>query len=263
MVDGEGRSHWRERFTPQVVATLKIDCELWDQQYLLLKASADQALFDIGLIERHFYEWAAKDQLISYPIEEFNPDRIDENGYPEVVRRRSTITLDACRIYLHCDPKHKDRGETTTRPSEAAIAVVAVSPDFHVFLVELWSDEVGLEKFAERVFYLYRKWAPAVVTMKFIGAPSWLRDYARVLERDKYRSPMSLPRFGRPALPLPKLTSRLTAGEKSNETKEAYIVAQLQSWLHLGRLHLQKDQDHLLAQIVRFPDEAGPKHLLD
>lgn len=263
VVDSQGASRWPERFTPQVLATLKIDKELWDKQYLLLKQSGEQSLFDSELIERHCFDWAARNQLISYPVEEFNPESLDDKGYPEVLRTRSTISVDACRLYMHCDPKHKDRGETLTRPSEAAIAVVAVSPDFHVFPIDLWSDEVGLERFAEKVFYLYRKWSPSMVTMEFVGAQSWFRDYARVLERDKYKTLLSLPRLGRPSLPLPRLTQRLVAAEKTNETKEVYIVAQLQSWLHSGRLHLHKEHDHLLAQVSRFPDPTSLKDLLD
>jgi hypothetical protein len=262
VVDSSGRPRWPERFTERTLATLRLDRELWDKQYMLLKSSSEISLFDITRVREHLYEWAARNQLVSYPIEEYDTSKLDEHGYPSVTRRRGTIALDACRIYMHCDPKHKDRGEAN-RPSQAAIVVTAVSPDFHVFVVETWADEVGLEKYAEKVFFLYRKWAPVAVTMEFVGAQSWFRDYAKVLESQKYKRIMSLPLYGRAALPLPRLTARLVEAEKTNQTKETYIVAQLQSWFHTGRLHLRSDLEHLLAQVERFPESTALKDLLD
>lgn len=262
VIDSEGRSHWPERFTPRTLATLKLDRELWDKQYLLHRSSDQKSDFDVELIRGHAYEWAVRNQLLSYPVEEYNPDKLDEEGYPSVLRKRATLSLDACRIYMHCDPKHKDRGEAV-RPSQAAIVVTAVSPDFHVFVVETWADELGLEKFAERVYYFYRKWAPLQVTMEFVGAQAWFRDYARVLESQKYKRLTALSLPGRAARLLPRLTTRLVEAEKTNETKEQYIIGQLQSWLHSGRLHIREDHEHLLAQLRQFPQPAALKDLLD
>jgi hypothetical protein len=262
VVDSEGRSRWPERFTERTLATLKLDRELWDKQYMLLKSSSENALFDLDMIRENCYEWAARNQLISYPIREVDPDRLDDSGYPTITQRRGTIALEACRFFLHCDPKHKDRA-SSTKQSQAAIVVAAVAPDFNVFTVETWAEAVGLEKFAERVFFLYRKWAPAVVTMEFIGAQSWFRDYAKALEGTKYKRLVSLPLFGREALPLPRLTSRLVEAEKMNEQKEGYIIGQLAPWLHTGRLHVRADQDHLLTQLEHFPQPTGLKDLLD
>ena len=263
VVDSEGRSRWPERFTPSTLATLKLDKELWDKQYLLRKSSRSEAVFDLERIQSHLYEWAARPQLLSYPVEVYDPEDLDAEGYPAVLRERRTIAVDACRRYLHCDPKHKDRGETVTRPSQAAIVAVAVSPDFHVFVLDTWADEVGLEKLADKLYLFYRRWAPSLVTMEFVGAQSWFRDYARVLESQKYRRIVSLPAYPGGGLVLPRLTSRLIASAKANENKEQTIVTQLSSWLHAGRLHLRADQEHLLAQLESFPQATALKDLLD
>ena len=55
------------------------------------------------------------------------------------------------RFFVHADPQHRiksARRHTTVkdRPSEAAIGVVGISPDFHAFAFDTWHKDADLIK---------------------------------------------------------------------------------------------------------------------
>ncbi len=262
VINSSSNSAWPERFTEGVIEGLKLDRTMWDTQYMLLRRRSSISIFDMERIEENLYKWASKGHLIGYTHCDWNLDELDSQGYPSLNKVFKTIALAALRISMHCDPKHKDRITDRHQPSEAAIVIPGTAPDGHTFVLETWAGDCGLEAYAEKVYWFYRKWRPRIVTMEAVGAQTWFWDYARLLEKGKYRNIISLPQNGE-ITPLPKLTSRLVEAEKKHQKKEEWIISQLESWFNFGMLHLHESQEHLLAQVQRFPDPAGLVDLLD
>jgi hypothetical protein len=262
ILDENDKSRWPERFTDGVIAGLKMNPEMWDTQYMLRRRRSGIAIFDMGVIRDNFYRWEARGKLIGYNHREWNIEQLDDGGYPTFTSEFRTISVGSLRTFLHCDPKHRDRTTDRKQPSQAALLVAGVAPDGHVFALETWVGDCGLEQFAEKVFWYYRKWRPWRVTMEAIGAQTWFWDYARLLEKGKYRQIMSLPRNGEVDA-LPKLTRRLLEAEKKSERKEEWIISQLESWFNFRTLHLHESQENLLSQCESFPDPLGYLDLLD
>jgi hypothetical protein len=263
VVDAEGNSRWPERFTPELIAGLRMDPDLYDTQYLLLKRRRGLAIFDMQRVHEAFYRWEVPSELLSYQEKIWDWDNLDEAGYPKFESKLRTISPAAMRIFMHCDPKHKEKTDPRRqKPAEAAIVVSGVSPNGHVFVLETWSGNVGLEEYAEKVYWFYRKWKPMKVTFESVGAQWWFWDYAKLLEKGKYRKVISLPKNGVTA-ELPPLTWKLVETEKKNTQKADWIISQLESWFNYGLLHANKSQDHLLAQIEAFPDPTGLVDILD
>jgi len=262
LLDGNDQSIWPQRFPPGVIAGLKMSPELWDTQYMLRRRMTGLAVFDMTKVRESFYQWEARNQLIGYRHKEWDVDKLDEFGYPTFVPEFRTIAVSSLRIFMHCDPKHKDRITDRKQPSQAAILLAGVAPDGHVFVLETWVGDCGLEEYAEKVYWYYRKWKPIRVTMEAIGAQTWFWDYARLLEKGKYMEVFSLPRNGEVDI-LPKLSNRLIEAEKKNERKEEWIISQLEPWFSFGHLHCHSSQENLLSQIESFPDPLGYLDLLD
>ncbi len=263
VIDSEGLSRWPERFTPGVLEGLKLNKELWDTQYMLRIRKMGVGIFDMESVRQGFYTMSGRG-VFRYLHREWDIDDLDEWGYPTPKEEYRNASLKGMRFYELCDPKHKDRITDAKKPSEAAICVVGVAPDGHVFVVYTWADDVGLEKFAEKVFWVYRKFKPMKVSMEAIGAQTWFWDYAKLLQAGKYRNIMSLVQPDGAVSPLPPLTARLIEAErKISLSKEEWIIGQLDSWFSFGVLHLHHSQEHLIDQCDRFPDSTHPQDLLD
>ena len=246
VIDSEGKSRWPERFAPAVLEGLKLNRELWDTQYMLRRRTTGLGLFDTDAIRANFYTTTDSKKLLRYKHREWDISELDKDGYPTAKEEYRNVSLDSLRFYQLCDPKHRDRRTDARQPSEAAIVVVGVSHDGHIFVVATWSDDCGLEKFAEKVYLIYRKWRPMKVAFEAIGAQTWFWDYARLLQRNKYHSIMSLPQLDGKIYPMPPLTARLVETDKStSQSKHEWIIGQLDSWFSFGVLHLHESQEHL------------------
>lgn len=263
VLDSEGESRWPERFTPGVIAGLKINPRLWDTQYMLRRRVSGIGIFDMDAIKRAMYT-VEPGKMLRYIHREWDISDLDDFGYPRLKEEWRNVSMKSLRYYELCDPKHRERTSSPKRASEAAIVVIGVAPDGHVFVISTWSDKVGLERYAEKVYLQYRKYRPLKVAFEAIGAQHWFWDYARLLERGKYRSIMSLVQGDGKIYPLPKLTSRLVEAErKTSLSKEEWIIGQLDSWFSFGVVHLHDSQEHLLGQCSAFPDPVMPMDVLD
>jgi hypothetical protein len=264
VIDSEGKSVFPVRFPPAVLEGLKLNQELWDTQYMLRKRVSGIGVFDMESVRANMYSTVEGKNLLRYKHREWDINDLDDDGYPKPKVEIRYVSLKSLRFYELCDPKHRDRVTDAKQPSEAAIAVIGVSHDGHVFVVATWADNCGLEKFAEKVYLIYRKWRPMKVSMEAIGAQTWFWDYARLLQKNKYQDIMSLPQPDKKIYPLPPLTARLKEAEKStSQSKHEWIIGQLDSWFSFGVLHLHESQEHLLNQVERFPDKSHPEDILD
>lgn len=249
----------RNSFPPYVIEGLKQTPDVWLTQYRLKKSGDSDGLFDADVIRESMYEWVDPYRtIIRYKGFEFDPDKLDEMGFASMEAKESKIGLDSCRFYMHVDAKHKIQaqqraaGRGGQRPSEAAIAIVAVAPDAHVFLVDYWTDDAGLEGLVAKMLHLYCLWAPYKVTWESVGAQYWLREHIEKLEKfdPRFKHPRARTRFGMEA-ELPRMTARMVEAEKTNQSKEFVAQAMLSGWvnhrvLHLDRNHHEKPLDQLL-----------------
>jgi len=96
-VDSAGKSRWPERFTPKVIAGLKMNKRLWDTQYMLLRGDSGISSFDMNKVESGFWEWAVPGKLISYTRPVYDYNDLDEEGYAKLSYEKATISVDALR----------------------------------------------------------------------------------------------------------------------------------------------------------------------
>jgi hypothetical protein len=262
------------KFPPHVVESLKARRDLWESQYLLKRPGEHDSIFDEEQIIASMYEWVDPSRtVIRYLGFEFDPDKLDEHGYTVQQKVSCTVPLAHCRFYLHVDAKHRLQsqqraaGKGGQRPSEAACLVVAVAPDHHVFPVDFYAGDAGLEKLVSQMLTLYCRWAPHRVTWEAIGAQFWLKEYVEKMERldQRYRHPRARTRYGLDS-ELPSMSSRMVEGEKTNQSKEFVARAVLSGYVNSGVLHLEKkrgDEGKLYRQLLNVLDEREPIDLVD
>lgn len=256
-----GKVEFSKRFTANVVASLKVNDRLFRTQYQLEKAADRDQGIDLDQVLRWAWE-RLPGARIAYERDVLDWTDLDERGAPAVRIERNVVGLGDLRFYLHADPKHKEPGQAA-RPSEAAIVVVGVAPDFHAFTIEDWGGDVGLEEFVRRLYHFYRKYLPAQVTFESVGAQRWLLPYVQALEKTKFRELLSLPLPGRPAQRMPRLSSKLVEAEKTTQKKLDFIVEGLTPWLYEGRLHVGRHHKALLAQMEAVGSETALKDRVD
>lgn len=271
LIRSDGSSSWPERFTPQVVAGLKMNPRMWGRQYQLEESVAEDLIFNIDQIRANAYQWAVPRRLISYTRKRWQRDQSgamihDTDGYPKITEQPATISPLLLRPFLHADPKHVKGPKHSD--DEAAIVVTATNWDQHVFVLETWSGDVGLEEFAEKLYFFYRKYRPWRVTMGAVGAERWFWDYAKMLERGKYSRILSLPDPAGHTTTLPRLTSRLEPAENhTHQGKDDWIVRQLEPWFSFGMVHCydgsDRPQEQLLTQLGQAGTAGGRRDLAD
>jgi hypothetical protein len=174
------------------------------------------------------------------------------------------------RFFLHIDPVHKvdptsKKFSGTARDAKAALVVVGISPDFHAFVMEYFTERVDLDAQLQHSYHFYRKYGCYKVTFDPIGAQVWFRDYALQKERSdvRYRNLESLGSI-QPRRLLPSLTSRLVEDKRTVRiSKEAVIAERLEPWFSGCQLHIREDQDELKAQLFGFPDDQEFIDLVD
>lgn len=267
--NGEVRD--KKAFPPHVVENLKMRPNLWFTQYRLKKAGDIDSLFDVKRMGEAEYEWVDRpmDTVMRYQGFEFDPDKLDEYGYASPQMVVSKISLGHCRMTMHVDAKHKLQsqmraaGRGGERPSEAAVVICATAPDGHVFLVDYWAGDAGLEGLVARMHDLYCLWAPYTITWESVSAQFWLKEHIEKIEKydAKYQHPRARTRFGVEG-ELPRMSARMVEAEKTNQTKEFIAQTVLSAWLNSGVFHLpsgtkgEKPKEQLLNVL-------NPKHEID
>lgn len=260
-----------DKFTPNAIASLKLRPEVWRSQYLLLPPGEVDSVFDESKLVEAMFEWLDPQRTIMrYQGFEFDPDKLDEHGFAEFTKARASIPLSHCRFYMHVDPKHKlkamsKHGGAKQRPSAAAILIAAVAPDHHVFVVDYWTGDAGLDGVTPKMLTMYVRWAPYRITWESVGAQYWLREHVvKIEELDaRYLHPRAQTRYGMTG-ELPKMSIRMVEAEKTNQSKEFVARVSLSGWINTGALHLEKEKsDTLQHQLAHILDEKEAVDLVD
>lgn len=266
----------KKSFPPHVIESLKQTRDLWESQYGLKRPGEHDSIFDEEQLTSSMYEWIdPRRTVMRYLGFDFDPDKLDEDGYTVPERYPCTVPLAHCRFYLHVDAKHRLQsqqraaGKGGQRPSEAACLVVAVAPDHHVFEVDRYAGDAGLEKLVAQMLILYCRWAPHRVTWEAIGAQFWLKQYIEKMEKldERYRHPRARTRYGLD-IELPKMSTRMVEAEKTNQSKEFVARAVLSGYVNYGVFHLEKkasagNEGKLYHQLMSVLDEREPIDLVD
>lgn len=266
-----GRSRWPKRVLQswcddqERLARRSVDFRRsWDQQFLLKEETEAGRLFDMAQVDARAFDLEGG-RRIRYRSDIWDPKKVDDDGFPVGKERWNHVDLSELRFFMHLDPKHRDPDDHKpgVRPSQAAIIVTGVAPDCHVFTVDAWIKEAGLDEFTEVFFMLYRRWAPYRFTADTVGAQVWLKSFLRIFETTKYRELLSLTRPWRPPRRLPRPSGLLIEQHKGNVGKEEYIIQALEVMFNLGFFHLNRAHVELRNQIEHFPSTNTPADGVD
>lgn len=270
VTDETGKSQWPERISDVSLERLR-KLRNSAQQYWLRKRSSEETLFDMDTIRKSFYSFTDRRSSIVYRAVRYDPEELDETGRTRQEEEQVVVELRKLRYFLHFDPLHRTpltrrSPLSKQRPAKAAIAVVGVNQDLHTFAIDTWTD--GSADFIKQIDELFRRYclfAPHRVTFESIGAQFWVKDYITSLEasRPQWGSPMSSDAIIGVKIPLPRLSTRLVEGEKTNESKEAVFREALSPYTNSGTFHLRADQDEAIYQLQNALNEDVECDLVD
>ncbi len=264
-----GESAWPERFPLAYLDTLK-RYPIWDTQYMLRRRSSDTSIFTMKTVYENCYQWSGGIRdLIVYKGFKFDADKVSEDGFVHPDPIPATVRLRQLRFYMHFDPLHRTLEARRTRmnrqrPAKAAIAVVGVAPDYHVFLVKAWTSSTGdLHDQASALFRFYCMYCPYLVSYEAIGAQAWLESHIKSCEArsPEWAQPESSGLvFDR--MKIPRLSSRLKEGHKTIESKEMLYREALSPWVNHGIFHFHRTDDgneealHQLENVLNEDEEV-------
>jgi hypothetical protein len=267
LLDENNESRWPERFPPHIIESLKQD-ELWDTQYMLRRRSTRNTIFNFEALDGARYE---RDGLmVKYKGFEFDADSMDALGHNRPKEVEASCHLNQMLTFIHVDPKHKTEEEMKTRkkdrgrPADAAITVVGVAPDYHVFCLDTWAKDASVDELAVEVFRRYCLYAASTVTFESVGAQMWFRSFIETLEKQdpRWAHPKS-PGTLMPPVDLPKMSSRLVEAEKGTASKEWLWRERLAPWINYKIFHMHRSQDKLRHQLLHVMDESVAVDLVD
>jgi hypothetical protein len=263
IVDESGTPAWPGRFDSKAVETIRntTDRRVFDTQYLLKRTSSGEGAFSKADIERGFYEWNENHDEISYLAMVTDPDKWEKDGVIAPRLEKRTVHRDSLRFYLHIDPVHKEDKQSKmytrhTKPSRCAIVPVGVAPDFHTFVIDPFTKDLGLEEQVRRLLGMYLKFAPYHITCDMVGAQVWFVDYVRMMERadPAFRYLLSTGAYGEKRI-LPSMSSKIIEDTRTTRIdKEGILYERLGPWLQYCALHVHRSQDEMLHQLFNFPD---------
>jgi len=266
--DANGKSVWPQRFPKEVIDSLRRD-KLARSQCWLERDTGSFTLFDMQTVAKSSYSWLHGEKMeVAYKGFRFNPDEISDDGYVRPQEINATCGLREMRFFIHYDPLHKAqevrKSIVKKRPATAAIAVVGIAPDWHAFLVDYWVGDAPVDVQAEELFRLYRAWCPMKVTFEAIGAQIWIKTFIETREAQdpNWSRPKSSTRLGAP-MSLPRLSRRLEAADKQNESKEWLFRERLSPWVNQGVLHFDMAQGEPLRQLEGVLNETIACDLID
>lgn len=268
--DEEGNVREPHRFPPSIISELKTNPESWNKDYLLKRPGSAVSFFDMGQVMEDCFEWADREQtILRYWGFEYDEQGLAEGELIKTDRKLCHVHLSECRPYMHIDPTHKisqlmGHRLSHQRPSEMALVVPVVAPDFHVFLWRFWHADADIDELVRQMFRFYRLCGPASITYEGTGAQTWLVNFVKQAERADRRL-LSVETTGHIWAPmgLPKMSSRLVEHEKGNLSKEEVWRAALGPWLHHGILHLHQSQEEPLAQLRGVTNPRQKVDLVD
>ncbi len=269
LLDASGKSEWPERFPPHAIESLRQE-DIWDTQYMLRRRNTRNTIFLPEAIDNSQYE---RDGLIvKYKGFEFDPGSMDELGFNRPPEVSAVCNVHEMLTYIHVDPKHKTEEEMSKkirkrdrgRPAEAAIVVTGVSPDYHIFVLDTWAKDAGLDELAREVFRRYCTWGAINVTFEPIGAQMWFRTFIETMEKQdpRWAHPRN-PNLHGPFTDLPKMSSRLIEAEKGPLSKEYLWRERLSPWINHKILHLHRSQEQLRHQLLHVMDDTVAVDLVD
>ncbi len=269
VLDENGKSRWPQRLPEHVLESLRQD-EMWDTQYMLRRRNTRNTIFLPEAIDNSQYE---RDGLIvKYKGFEFDPGSMDELGFNRPPEVSAACNVHEMLTYIHVDPKHKTEEEMSKkirkrdrgRPAEAGIVVTGVSPDYHIFVLDTWAKDAGLDELAREVFRRYCTWGAINVTFEPVGAQMWFRTFVETMEKQdpRWAHPRN-PNLQGPFTDLPKMSSRLIEAEKGPMSKEYLWRERLSPWINHKILHLHRSQEQLRHQLLHVMDDTVAVDLVD
>lgn len=269
VLDENGKSRWPQRLPDHVLDSLRQD-EMWDTQYMLRRRSSRNTIFVAEAIDNSLYE--RDGLLVKYKGFEFDPGSMDELGFNRPPEVSAVCNVHEMLTYIHVDPKHKTEEEMSKkirkrdrgRPAEAAIVVTGVSPDYHIFVLDTWAKDAGLDELAREVFRRYCTWGAINVTFEPVGAQMWFRTFIETMEKQdpRWAHPRN-PNLHGPFTDLPKMSSRLIEAEKGPMSKEYLWRERLAPWINHKILHLHRSQEQLRHQLLHVMDDTVAVDLVD
>lgn len=269
--DENGKCIWPERI-PEWKVDLLLKTPSARTQFLLEEGDESDSLFDMAAITEAAFVWANPEKtLIRYRAFKFDPDKLSEDGYVVPEPMETLVPFTKLRFFIHLDPLHRMKAHrrssfTTERPTRAAIIVVGVAPDGHVFVMDTWVGDADLHQQASELLRMYRLWPAAKITWEAVGAQHWLASHVTSQESKdpNWSKPISNGRVSS-GVPLPRMSHRLHEGEKTTESKEWIFREILSPWLNHGVLHIRPDdvKGELWKQLENVMNEDVACDLVD
>lgn len=278
VLNESGESAWPERFPLEYIQALSRE-DIFDQQYMLRRGLSTLSLFNMTVVRGDgsqenpgsCYTVVEGRPVVIYPGFDYDPDlATTDPDYRMPKPELRVAKLAETRNYLHFDPLHRTlqtrrSSPRKQRPADAAIAAVAITDDFHALAVDTWnSNTADIDEQVARLFHLYCKWCPALVTYEGVGAQVWLVNLVRSYERqyDHWRDPRSSEYLGTP-VSLPRMSAVMLEADKTNESKEWAYRENLSSWVNRARLHFSERQHVLLHQLEQVLNYNEAVDLID
>jgi hypothetical protein len=269
ILDEHGESRWPEKFPPEVIEALKLS-DLWETQYRLHRRGKTGDAFPLDALERNRYTIDGATGHLVYMTREFDPALVGKEQQEMGVQTPAGVHPTEMRYFGHFDPLHKDEAERIHKrrrdtPAKAAVAVTAVAPDGHVFLIQPWTKDAPLDEQAEWVFRMYRKYACHRFTYESIGAQFWFLAYVKQRERVDavWANPRTIGPLWDPPFALPPLSSRLIEAGKHTEAKEYIYRVSFAPWINGGYFHTHARHAEFDHQLAHHLDENFEKDLID
>lgn len=269
VLDEKGEPRDPERYTPAVIESLQADPRLWNQQYMLRKDVGGDTPFDLVAYDKALWRWhPTQPRKICYPGYDFKEEKKDDLGVVVPKTAEQVADLREMLFFLHLDPKHRTRQQRRTKQTVAdhAAAVVGVTPDLHVFLVDYWTGDCEIDEYLRRCYRLYCRYAVSTVTYESVGAQLWLHDIVKHLEllNPQMANPET---FGdiMPPIRLPRMSARMFEGDKVNESKDLLYRERLTPWINLGLFHGPSGAkgEKFRYQLEHVLEDTVEKDLLD
>ncbi len=271
VIGGDGLPVWPERFSTDTIEAIKKSTNARDfsKQYMLLREGGKGGWWSRSILQRNMARWKIPNRLIAYRALQPDLDLWKREGKFKADWVDREVKPDELFFFGHFDPKHKEK--TTSyrrakiRPSKASIVVVGVTPDFHMIVMETWSEEAGFNAQVEKLRELHGKYGFRKLTHETVGAQAWLHDSLDREERaNPYYGTVKVRGFLGVERRVPRLSSVLEEDKrKTSMGKEEYIFDRLDPYISACQLHIMEGQVELMEQLLSGGEGNGYLDLAD